>query len=55
MRRIILLILLSSFFSTKAQKPIEEVENEILTIGVGPQVNSFFGDIGSNSLNKIIY
>ena len=53
MRRLILLILLLSFFTTKAQKPIEEVEKEILTIGVGPQLNSFFGDIGSNSLNKI--
>ena len=53
MRRLILIVLFFSFFTTKAQKPIDEVEKEILTIGVGPQVNSFFGDIGSNSLNKI--
>ena len=53
MRRLILIVMFFSFFTTKAQKPIEEVEKEILTIGIGPQVNSFFGDIGSNSLNKI--
>ena len=50
MRRLILIVLFFSFFTTKAQKPIEEVEKEILTIGVGPQLNSFFGDIGSNSI-----
>ncbi len=53
MRASIITILLFSALICEAQKPIEEVEKEILTIGIGPQINSFFGDIGLNSVEKI--
>ena len=53
MRRQLLIALFFSVLVCNAQKTIEEVEKEILTIGTGPQINSFFGDIGFHSVGKI--
>ena len=53
MRKQLLIALFFSVLVCNAQKTIEEVEKEILTIGTGPQINSFFGDIGSHSVGKI--
>ena len=53
MRKQLLIALFFSVLVCNAQKTIEEIEKEILTIGSGPQINSFFGDIGSHSLGKI--
>ena len=53
MRKQLLIALFFSVLFCNAQKTIEEVEKEILTIGTGPQINSFFGDIGSHSVGKI--
>ena len=53
MRKQLLIALFFSVLVCNAQKTIEEVEKEILTIGTGPQINSFFGDIGSHSVVKI--
>ena len=53
MRKQLLIVLFFSILVCNAQKPIEEVEKEIFTIGTGPQINSFFGDIGSSSVGKI--
>ena len=47
------MIAIFSILVCNAQKTIEEIEKEILTIGTGPQINSFFGDIGSRSIGKI--
>ena len=53
MRSQFLIVLFFSVLICNAQKTIEEVEKEILTVGTGPQINSFFGDIGSRSISKI--
>ena len=53
MRSQLLIVLFFSVLICNAQKTIEEVEKEILTVGTGPQINSFFGDIGSRSISKI--
>ena len=53
MRKHLLIALFFSILVCNAQKTIEEIEKEILTIGAGPQINSFFGDIGSRSIGKI--
>ena len=53
MRKQLLIALFFSVLVCNAQKTIEEIEKEILTIGAGPQINSFFGDIGSRSIGKI--
>ena len=53
MRPQLLIVLFFSVLICNAQKTTEEIEKEILTIGSGPQINSFFGDIGSHSLGKI--
>ena len=53
MRKQLLIALFFSVLVCNAQKTIEEIEKEILTIGAGPQINSFFGDIGSHSIGKI--
>ena len=53
MRRQLLIALFFSVLVCNAQKTIEEIEKEILTIGTGPQINSFFGDIGPRSIGKI--
>ncbi len=53
MRKQLLIALFFSVLVCNAQKTIEEVEKEILTIGTGSQINSFFGDIGSHSVGKI--
>ena len=53
MRKHLLIALFFSILVCNAQKTIEEIEKEILTIGTGPQINSFFGDIGSRSIGKI--
>ena len=53
MRKQLLIALFFSVLVCNAQKTIEEIEKEILTIGAGPQINSFFGDIGSRSTGKI--
>ena len=53
MRPQLLIVLFFSVLVCNAQKTIEEIEKEILTIGAGPQINSFFGDIGSHSIGKI--
>ena len=53
MRKQLLIALFFSVFLCNAQKTIQEIEKEILTIGAGPQINSFFGDIGSRSIGKI--
>ena len=47
----VFLTLLSSIFW--AQDKTDSIKKEILTIGVGPQVNTFFGDISPNSGTKI--
>ena len=49
----LLIVLFFSVLICNAQKTIEEIEKEILTIGSGPQINSFFGDIGPRSVSKI--
>ena len=36
-----------------AQEVTDSIKKEILTIGIGPQVNTFFGDISPNSGTKI--
>ena len=53
MKKQFLIVLFFSVLVCNAQKPIEEVEKEIFTIGTGPQINSFFGDMGSSSMGKI--
>ena len=53
MRSQLLIVLFFSVLICNAQKIIEKVEKEILTVGTGPQINSFFGDIGSRSISKI--
>ena len=53
MRKQFLIVLFFSVLVCNAQKPIEEVEKEIFSIGTGPQINSFFGDMGSSSVGKI--
>ena len=53
MRKLFLIVLFFSVLVCNAQKPIEEVEKEIFSIGTGPQINSFFGDMGSSSVGKI--
>ena len=53
MRPQLLIVLFFSVLTCNAQKTTEEIEKEILTIGSGPQINSFFGDIGSRSVGKI--
>ena len=53
MKKQFLIVLFFSVLVCNAQKPIEEVEKEIFTIGTGPQINSFFGDMGSSSTGKI--
>ena len=53
MRPQLLIVLFFSVLICNAQKTTEEIEKEILTIGSGPQINSFFGDIGSRSVGKI--
>ena len=53
MKKQLLIVLFFSVLVCNAQKTIEEVEKEIFTIGTGPQINSFFGDIGSSSVGKI--
>ena len=39
----LLIVLFFSVLICNAQKTIEEVEKEILTVGTGPQINSFLG------------
>ena len=53
MKKQFLIVLFFSVLVCNAQKPIEEVEKEIFSIGTGPQINSFFGDMGSSSVGKI--
>ena len=47
---IIFLLFSLSFWSQIDQ---DSIKKEILTIGIGPQVNTFYGDINSNSVSKI--
>ena len=48
---ITLLLFISSHFLS--QNTPDSIQNEFLTIGIGPQMNSFHGDIGAFSVNKI--
>ena len=47
---IIFLLFSLSFWGQNEQ---DSIKKEILTIGIGPQVNTFYGEINSNSVSKI--
>ena len=53
MRFLILGILLTNSIFSVCQTEIDSIKKEILTVGIGPQVSTFFGDISPNSSLKI--
>ena len=53
MRFLILGILVTNSFFAVCQIETDSIKKEILTVGIGPQVSTFFGDISPNSSLKI--
>ena len=49
---IFITLLISPFFAF-CQQEADSIKKEILTVGFGPQINTFFGDISPNSSLKI--
>ena len=53
MRLYIFVFLIITSLLSWSQEETDSIKKEILTIGLGPQVNTFFGDISPNSGTKI--
>ena len=53
MRYLLITFLIFACSPFLSQNIHDSIKKEILTIGIGPQMNSFHGDIGKFSVNKI--